>query len=211
MEETLLPAGTSYAEVYARFRWHIPTTFNIGVDVCDRHADDPSRLAMIYEDDTGQVSTHTFAEFRARSNQLAHALIRLGITRGDRVGIILSQRPETAVAHLAAYKLGAIALPLSTLFGPEALDYRLRDAEAQVVVTDAESLDSVLGVRGVLPALRHVVCVDHADADGTHHWSASRKSNVAHPANRAGRRPAGTRELRTELQRNHPRNLRAFS
>jgi len=165
MGETLLPAGTSYAEVYARFRWHIPTNFNIGVDVCDRHADDPSRLAMIYEDDTGQVSTHTFAEFRARSNQLAHALISLGITRGDRVGIILSQRPETAVAHLAAYKLGAIALPLSTLFGPEALDYRLRDAAAQVVVTDAESLGRVLGVRDMLPELRHVVCVDHADAD----------------------------------------------
>ena len=166
MGETLLPAGTSYAEVYARFRWHIPTTFNIGVDVCDRHAADPSRLAMIYEDDTGQVSTHTFAEFRARSNQFAHALSSLGITRGDRVGIILSQRPETAVAHLAAYKLGAIALPLSTLFGPEALDYRLRDAAAQVVVTDVESLDRVLGVRDVLPALRHVVCVDRADADG---------------------------------------------
>jgi acetyl-CoA synthetase len=121
---------------------------------------------MIYEDDTGQVSTHTFAEFRARSNQLTHALISLGITRGDRVGIVLSQRPETAVAHLAAYKLGAIALPLSTLFGPEALDYRLRDAAAQVVVTDAESLDRVLGVRDMLPELRHVVCVDHADADG---------------------------------------------
>ena len=166
MGETLLPAGVSYAEVYTRFRWQIPTNFNIGVDVCDRHADDPSRLAMIYEDDTGQVSTHTFAEFRVRSNQLAHALIRLGITRGDRVGIILSQRPETAVAHLAAYKLGAIALPLSTLFGPEALDYRLRDAGAQVVVTDAESLDRVLGVCDAFPALRHIICVDRADAEG---------------------------------------------
>jgi acetyl-CoA synthetase len=166
MGEALLPVGTSYAEVYDRFRWQIPTNFNIAGDVCDRHADDPSRLAMIYEDDTGQVSTHTFAEFRARSNQLAYALLKLGITRGDRVGIILSQRPETAVAHLAAYKLGAIALPLSTLFGPEALDYRLRDAEAKVVVTDAESLDRVLGVRDALPALRHVICVDHADADG---------------------------------------------
>ncbi len=136
MGESLLPVGASYAEVYARFRWHIPTTFNIGVDVCDRHANDPSRLALLYEDDTGHVSTHTFAEFRARSNQLAHTLSRLGIRRGDRVGVILSQRPETAVVHLAAYKLGAIALPLSTLFGPEALDYRLRDAGAKVVVTD---------------------------------------------------------------------------
>ncbi len=57
MRETLLPVGTSYAEVYARFRWPIPTNFNIGVDVCDRHADDPSRLAMIYEDDTGPIAS----------------------------------------------------------------------------------------------------------------------------------------------------------
>src|SRR5262244_1273144 len=166
MGETLLPAGVSYAEVYTRFRWQIPTNFNIGVDVCDRHADDPSRLAMIYEDDTGQISTHTFAEFRVRSNQLAHVLSRLGITRGDRVGIILSQRPETAVAHLAAYKLGALALPLSTLFGPEALDYRLRDAEAKVVVTDGENLERVLAVAKGLPALARVISVDRADADG---------------------------------------------
>ena len=151
MGDALLPVGTTYAEVYDRFRWQLPTTFNIGVDACDRHADDPSRLAMIYEDDTGQVSIHTFAEFRARSNQLAYVLSRLGIARGDRVGIILSQRPETAVAHLAAYKLGAIALPLSTLFGPEALDYRLRDAAARVVVTDAESLDGGDGRREPRP------------------------------------------------------------
>src|SRR3989442_1852398 len=151
MGEALLPVGTSYAEVYAHFCWQLPTTFNIGVDVCDRHADDPSRLAMIYEDDTGQVSTHTFAEFRARSNQLAHALIRLGITRGDRVGIILSQRPETAVAHLAAYKLGAVSLPLSTLFGPDALVYRLRDAGATIVVTDGVNLERVLADAKGLP------------------------------------------------------------
>lgn len=166
MGESLLPVGTSYAEVYARFRWHIPPTFNIGVDTCDRHANDSSRLAMIYENEAGHVSLHTFAEFRACSNQLAYALVRLGMARGDRVGIILAQRPETAVAHLAAYKLGAIALPLSTLFGPDALDYRLRDAGARVVVTDTESLDRVLGARDRLPALRHVICVDHADAEG---------------------------------------------
>src|SRR5438445_11673120 len=109
MGEALLPVGTSYAEVYARFCWQLPTTFNIGVDVCDRHADDPSRLAMIYEDDTGQVSTHTFAEFRARSNQLAHVLSRLCITRGDRVGIIMSKRPETAEAHLDHHNVCAVA------------------------------------------------------------------------------------------------------
>lgn len=166
MVDTVLPMATTYEDVYARFRWTVPATYNIAVDVCDRHARDTTRLAMIYEDESGHVSEHTFAEFRARSNQLAQALATLGVVRGDRIGIILAQRPETAVAHLAAYKLGAVALPLSTLFGPEALDYRLRDAGAKVVITDVESLDRVLGVRDALPELAHVVCVDMADADG---------------------------------------------
>jgi acetyl-CoA synthetase len=166
MADTVLPRGTSYADVYTRFRWNLPATYNIAVDTCDRHADGSMPLAMIYEDDTGHVSTHTFAEFRARSNQLAHALLRLGITRGERVGIVLSQRPETAVAHLATYKLGAIAVPLSTLFGPEALDYRLRDAGARVVITDADGLDRVLGVRDGLPDLATIICIDRADAPG---------------------------------------------
>src|SRR5437879_2546253 len=118
------------------------------------------------EADAGSVSEHTFAEFRARSNQLARVFAGLGIERGDRVGIVLSQRPETAVAHLAAYKLGAVALPLSTLFGPEALEYRLRDGGAKIVVTDGENLERVLAVAKGLPALARVISVDRADADG---------------------------------------------
>src|SRR4029453_6821102 len=106
------------------------------------------------------------ADFRARSSQLARVLASLGIARGDRVGIVLPQRPETAVTHLAAYKLGAVALPLSTLFGPDALEYRLRDAGARIVVTDAENLERVLAVAKGLPDLARVISVDRADADG---------------------------------------------
>src|SRR5499433_4462812 len=166
MADTLLPQGDSYADVYGRFRWPIPSAYNIAVDVCDRHAGDRSRVALVYEDDSGAVSEHTFAEFRARSNQLARVLTGLGVERGDRVGIVLPQRPETAATHLAAYKLGAVALPLSTLFGPEALEYRLRDAGAKVVVTDADNLERVLTVAKGLPALTSVISVDRADADG---------------------------------------------
>ena len=166
MVDTVLPRGARYEDVYARFRWTLPPAYNIAVDVCDRHAGDRSRVALIYEDDSGSTSEHTFAEFRARSNQLARIFAGLGIGRGDRVGIVLAQRPETAVAHLAAYKLGAVALPLSTLFGPEALAYRLRDADARVVVTDGENLERVLTVAKDLPALTHVMSVDRVDADG---------------------------------------------
>src|SRR5262245_20633385 len=166
MADTLLPHGESYHDVYRRFRWTVPSAYNIAVDACDRHAGDRSRVAMVYEDDAGSVSEHTFAEFRARSNQLARVFAGLGIERGDRVGIVLPQRPETAVAHLAAYKLGAVALPLSTLFGPEALEYRLRDAGAKLVVTDADNLERVLAVAKGLAALTHVMSVDRADAGG---------------------------------------------
>jgi len=166
MSERVLPPGRSYEEVYARFRWAVPERFNIGVDICDRHAGDPSRVALVHEDESGRSTSYTFAELKARSNQLAHALRRLGVQRGDRVGVVLSQRPELAVFHLATYKLGAIVLPLATLFGPEALEFRLRDAGVRVAVTDGETMDRVLGVRKAYPGLAHVVGVDGADADG---------------------------------------------
>ena len=166
MNERVLPEGKTYEEICARFKWSIPATFNIAADICDRHADDPARLAMIYENEDGQVSEHSFAEFRARSSQLAHALERLGVQRGDRVGIVMSQRPETAAAHLAIYRLGAIALPLATLFGPDALEYRLRSAGVRVVVTDAMSLDRLLEVRTKLPELAHIISADATNAEG---------------------------------------------
>jgi len=166
MSERVLPPGRSYEEVYARFRWAVPERFNIGVDICDRHAGDPSRVALVHEDESGRSTSYTFAELKARSNQLAHALRRLGVQCGDRVGVVLSQRPELAVFHLATYKLGAIVLPLATLFGPEALEFRLRDAGVRVAVTDGETMDRVLGVRKAYPGLAHVVGVDGADADG---------------------------------------------
>jgi len=192
MADTLLPRGTSYDDVYGRFRWAIPSVYNIAVDVCDRHTGDRSRVAMVYEDDTGSASEHTFGEFRARSNQLARVLAGLGILRGDRVGIVLPQRPETAVAHLAAYKLGAVALPLSTLFGPEALEYRLRDAGAKIVVTDGENLERVLAVAKDLPALTTVVSADPADADGVVEYAKAiaRESDSLEPVATAAEDPA---------------------
>ena len=160
MTDKALPKGKTYEELCARFRWDIPANFNIAVDICDRHAGDPTRLAMIYEDEDGRVSEHTFAEFRARSNQLAHALTRLAVARGDRVGIVMSQRPETGVAHLGIYKLGAVVLPLATLFGPDALEYRLRSAGVRVVLTDAQSLDRLLEVQKKYPQLSHIISAD---------------------------------------------------
>ncbi|MBI2193928.1 MAG: acyl-CoA synthetase [Planctomycetes bacterium] len=141
------------------FAWRVPESFNIAGAVCDRHATDAARIALYYEDEQGQQARYTFRDLQRQANQLANALAGLGVGRGDRVGLILPQRPETAISHLAIYKLAAIAIPLANLFGPEALRYRLSDSGARVVITDGENLSKVREVREQLPALEHILLV----------------------------------------------------
>ena len=165
----MLKRGRDYRETYDGFRWEVPRLYNIGVDVCDRHAAGASRTALIYHDQaTDAVVEYSFRQLRGLSNRLANALAGLGIGRGDRVGIVLPQRPETAVAHLAAYKLGAIAVPMSCLFGPDALEYRLRHSAASLVVVDDDSLPRVESILDRLPSLRHVVVASSRRYGGAH-------------------------------------------
>ena len=146
--------------IYRDFRWDIPDYFNMADVVCDRHAASPDKVALYYEDDDGNEEQYTFREMQQQANQLANALQGLGISRGDRVGIILPQRPETAVAHLAIYKIGAIAIPLANLFGPDALQYRLSDSSAKALITDGENLPKIHKIRDELPSLERVLLVD---------------------------------------------------
>jgi len=146
--------------IYRNFKWKVPEYFNIAQAVCDRHAHDRSRVALYYEDENGKEERYTFAWMQEKANRLANALLGLGIFRGDRVGIILPQRPETAIAHLAIYKTGAIAIPLARLFGPEALQYRLSDSSAKAVITSGNNLSKIHQIRDKLPALERVILVD---------------------------------------------------
>ena len=154
------PADLSFEEIRERFRWKLPARYNIGVDVCDRHAGLGERTALHFENARGEERTFTFAELKRLSDRFANALAGLGIRRGDRVGIVLPQRIETAVAHIAVYKLGAVALPLSVLFGPDALAYRLADSGARALVTDAARRDLIESIRTDLDDLEHVVPCD---------------------------------------------------
>ena len=138
--------GASYAELRAGFRWELPADLNLGSAVADRHpADDP---AILVTDGRAVTRTVTFGELRDSAGRLANVLRGLGVGAGDRVALLLTQRPETPVAHVALAKLGAIAVPLSTLFGPEALEVRLRDADVRLVLGETEALERVraLGV-----------------------------------------------------------------
>ncbi len=160
-----------YRELYDNFRWHVPHEFNIA-DVCGRRwAAETSRVALYTEDETGAAATFTYAALMRDANRLSNALAALGIARGERVAIVLPQRAETAIAHLAAYQMGAVAMPLSCLFGPDALAYRLNDSEARVAICDAATAATVTALRPACPQLAHVVCVDGA-TDGTVDWGA---------------------------------------
>jgi acetyl-CoA synthetase len=158
----MLPRLESYEAVCREFSWRIPEFYNIGVDLCDKWAHDPSRLALIHERRDESVCRYTFADMKRLSNQAANLLVSRGVRAGDRIGILLPQEPETAIVHLAAYKMGAIAVPLFTLFGIDALRYRMVDAGVKALVADSRSLEKVAQIRDSLPALETVFCIDGA-------------------------------------------------
>jgi acetyl-CoA synthetase len=144
-------AGRSYREVCETFSWSIPATFNIAEAICDRHVG-AGRTALIHETAEGHSTEFTFEHLQDRSRRLANALAAHGIAPGERIGILLPQCPEALIVHLAAYRLGAVALPLFTLFGPDAIEYRLNDSGAKAVVSNAEGIEKLLMLRDRLVA-----------------------------------------------------------
>jgi acetyl-CoA synthetase len=158
--------GQTYESLAANFSWDIPARYNIGVDVCDKWADGSGRLALIYEDAEGNATRYTFDQLKALSDRFANALLAAGAQRGDRIGIFLSQSIETAVAHLAAYKAGMVAVPLFALFGVDAIEHRLGDSGAVALITDHAGVRKVDEIRATLPALRNVFSVDIAQDNG---------------------------------------------
>ena len=119
----LVERKNNWEATESNFQWEIPYVFNIAEAVYDRHAEDPAKVALIHENESGTVESWTFRQIQQYANRLANAMEALGICEGDRVGIVLPQSPETGIAHIAIYKIGAVALPLANLFGPEALKY----------------------------------------------------------------------------------------
>src|SRR3546814_18865102 len=105
-------------------------------DVCS--SDLPGRLALIHVDQDGQARNYSFGDMHESSNRLANLFLALGAKPGDRIGILLPQAPETAYTHIAASKIGCIALPFFTPFSAEDLRYRLVESGDQLVVANAE-------------------------------------------------------------------------
>ncbi|HVE10247.1 MAG TPA: acyl-CoA synthetase [Paraburkholderia sp.] len=156
----MLSHERTYEAVNEHFTWRIPAQYNIGVDACDKWADGSGRIALICETADQRTTRYTFDELKQWSDCFADALQRDGVQRVDRVSIFLSQSVETALAHLAVYKCGAIAVPLFALFGPDALQYRLADSGAVALVTDRAGLRKIAPLVATLPELRTLYDVD---------------------------------------------------
>ncbi len=161
----------AYQRLHAGFGWAVPAQFNIAQACCARWAalpDATKRVAVCAYSTVaaGQFSTknHSYAALQAQANRLSNVLATLGVQRGDRVAIVMPQRFETAVAYMAVLQMGAVAMPLSLLFGPDALEYRLQNSEAVVAIGDATALDNLQTTRATCPQLRGVIGVGDAQA-----------------------------------------------
>ena len=155
-----LPAA--YTDLYRGFAWQIPAQFNIAQVCCRRWAalPDASELIAVSAYKTKAESTfYSYAQLQGDADRLSHVLRGMGVQRGDRVAIVLPQCFETAVAYMAVLQMGAVAMPLSQLFGPEALVFRLQDSEAVVAIGDAQTLTHVQSVRGQCPHLKQLIGV----------------------------------------------------
>jgi acetyl-CoA synthetase len=157
-----------YDELHRSWRWDVPAQYNIAQACCGRWAADRSRFALYWEDESGETAKYTFWDIQREANRLSNALAGLGVKRGDRVALILPQRPEMAIAYMAIFQMGAIALPLSHLFGPDALEYRMDFAGASVVFVEPTTIANLWAAKPKLTSLKHVIGVGGARESGVH-------------------------------------------
>jgi acetyl-CoA synthetase len=124
----------TYEEAVAAHEWHVPEHYNIAADVCDKHPRD--KLAMVHEHFDGTVREMQWGQLQDLANQAAHVLRANGVQRGDRVAVVLPPTPETAAIFFGTWKLGALLLSMSVLYGDDGIRHRLSDSTPAVLVTD---------------------------------------------------------------------------
>lgn len=155
-----------YEQLHAAFRWQVPPDFNIAEACCGRWArDTPNAAAIYFDSESGCRAQYSYGQLQRAANRLSNALLNQGVRRGHRVAIVLPQRFETAVAHIALQQIGAVAMPLSMLFGAEALAFRLQDSGAVLAIAACEVLPALREVKPQCPALRRILVVGQCPVD----------------------------------------------
>ena len=161
--DSIVPRRDTWDAICRDFQWPQMAQFNMATACVERGGRrDPDRIALICPDEKGHVENVSFQSLDRLSNQFANTLTAHGFVRGDRCAILLQQSLETAICHFGIYKCAGVALPLFTLFGADALQYRLQNSGAKILVTDRANLPKVLEVAHTLPALETIFCIDGA-------------------------------------------------
>ncbi len=171
MDIVLDATARDWNTLHSSFRWNVPARYNIAQACCGRWAEDRTRFALYYEDEAGHTEAWSFWDVQQAANRLSNVLGAMGVMAGDRVAIILPQRPETGIAHMACYQMGAIAVPVSHLFGADALEFRMTHAGVRVAIIDEGGLEKLGAVRDKLPDLKHVIGVGGARESWVREWS----------------------------------------
>ncbi len=183
----LMRPGQSWDRMRASFVWPDPKQFNIAEVCCDRWArEEPERLALRHVRGDDSRRDYSFGRLAGLSRQFANVLAARGVGQGDRVAVLLPQTPEALLTHFAAYRLGAVAVPLFTLFGEDGLRFRLGDSGAKALVTDAANLPKVDAVQQDLPDLEAVFSIDGAGAGCDGFWQALKQARDVCPMARTG-------------------------
>ena len=162
----MLKRFDNYDELYNSFRWSIPENYNIASDTIDKFSNS-ERIALKHVLDDGNCNEFTFKYLQQKSNQLANVLDHLSLKNDDRVGIILGQCPETILSHMACFKSGKISIPLFSLFGDDALLFRLKDSGASTVICDDLSIEKIKRINEFLPCLKNIISINRKKSDAT--------------------------------------------
>ncbi len=155
----MLNRFNNYNELYNSFKWKIPKYYNIASDTIDKFSN-TQRIALKHILEDGTCNDYAFKYFFEKSNRFANVLDNICNVQNDRVGIILGQCPETIISHMACFKSGKISIPLFSLFGDDALLFRLKNSEATTVICDDISLEKVLRIREKLPFLKNIISIN---------------------------------------------------
>ena len=132
---------------------------NAAFYVCDAHAEDKSKVAIFSEDYTGKTGKLTFWELKNITNKLANYFQSKGLKKGDCVAVCLSQRPEAIISHIGIWKFGGMSMPLTVLFGPDGLRYRLEHSGAKMAIVEESALDNLRAIKDELKELQEILVV----------------------------------------------------
>ena len=138
----MLQKLNNFDELCSTFKWNIPEFYNIAFDTVDQDIYQ-NRIALINFLQDSKIEKWSFFDIKKSSNKLANVFDHFNLEANARVGIILGQCPETAIAHMACFKSGKISIPLFNLFGMDALHYRLFNSKASLVICDNIGLNKI--------------------------------------------------------------------